>query len=113
MLFSFTFNLKEDVQDFPKMSSQLVWGTEEVRWDVSLVKTRDLLCSCIDWLHLNRFLIPIILKQTGPTLRLLVKTAILGLLQAGMALKLQIGLSLDEITRMTSFRSHCTTNPED
>ncbi|KAH8203911.1 hypothetical protein TruAng_001975 [Truncatella angustata] len=31
---NFTFNLTRDSQDFPHFSNMLVWGTEELRWDV-------------------------------------------------------------------------------
>ncbi|ORY70252.1 peptidase S8/S53 domain-containing protein [Pseudomassariella vexata] len=31
---NFTFNLSRDAQDFPKLSAQFAWGTEELRWDI-------------------------------------------------------------------------------
>ncbi|KAJ5020048.1 Minor extracellular protease vpr [Colletotrichum sp. SAR 10_99] len=30
----FTFNLTREAQDFPKLTTRLLWGTEELRWDI-------------------------------------------------------------------------------
>ncbi|KAF4814461.1 Minor extracellular protease vpr [Colletotrichum siamense] len=31
---NFTFNLTREQQDFPKLTTRLIWGTEELRWDI-------------------------------------------------------------------------------
>jgi hypothetical protein len=34
----YSFNLDKSVQDFPTIYSKLIWGSKEVRWDVSCPK---------------------------------------------------------------------------
>ncbi|KAH8673435.1 peptidase S8/S53 domain-containing protein [Xylariales sp. PMI_506] len=43
---NFTFNLSTSAQDFPKVLSELVWGTEELRWDIF-----DANYTEVDWVY--------------------------------------------------------------
>lgn len=109
MLISFTFNLSRDAQDFPKLNTEFAWGTEELRWDVSLHSPR-----CIDIVKLTprqpRSSTKIIPNPTGLTHLRSARISMSDRPQVGTARQNLNGSHRAKTARMISFLSRYTTS---